>query len=125
MTPAQAALYERFKNEVERLDDVALLDRWIAFDGSPESTEPDLGLVKSMALEGLLHKTFGVMEWRGKVDERRKAVEALAAELADKKEMLGGLDAGKITLPPEQVAAFRKRVAELEMHLRQLRAPRS
>ncbi len=52
-------------------------------------------------------------------------IEALEAELDDKKAMLDDLDAGKVTLPPEQVASFRMRVAALEAHIGQINADRA
>jgi hypothetical protein len=52
-------------------------------------------------------------------------IEALEAELDDKKAMLADIDAGKVTLPPEQVASFRTRVAALEAQIRQINAHRT
>ncbi len=52
-------------------------------------------------------------------------IEALEAELDDKKAMLAALDASKVTLPPEQVASFQIRVAALEAQIRQINADRS
>ncbi len=51
-------------------------------------------------------------------------IEALRAELNDKKAMLADLDAGKIRLSPERVANFRTRVAALEAHIRRINADR-
>ncbi len=52
-------------------------------------------------------------------------LKALEAELGDKKAMLAGIDAGKVDLPPEQVASFRKRVAALEAQIKQINAHRT
>jgi hypothetical protein len=53
--------------------------------------------------------------------EDQPDIEALEAELDDKKAMLADLDAGKVTLSPEQAANFRKRVAALEAQIRQIK----
>jgi hypothetical protein len=52
-------------------------------------------------------------------------IKALEAELGDKKGMLADVDAGKVDLPPEQVARFRMRVAALEAQIRQINAHRT
>ena len=65
--------FEQFKSEVADLEGDALLDKWIEFDGSAISKEPDMGLLMNLVLEATLAKTFGVMEWHEKVEERRKA----------------------------------------------------
>lgn len=52
-------------------------------------------------------------------------IKALEAELGDKKGMLADIDAGKVDLPPEQVASFRMRVAALEAQIRQINGHRT
>jgi hypothetical protein len=51
-----------------------LLDKYIAFEGSPESSEPDLGVQKANCLEVALNKQFGVGEWRDAVTARKVAI---------------------------------------------------
>jgi hypothetical protein len=73
MKPADVALaFEQFKKQVETLKGDDLLDRWIAFNGSAESKEPDLGLMKDMCLEALLQREFG-FSWRKAADARRRS----------------------------------------------------
>lgn len=52
-------------------------------------------------------------------------IEAMKAELADKKAHLAALDSGSVTLPPERIAAFRERVARLESEIRRRNAART
>jgi hypothetical protein len=52
-------------------------------------------------------------------------IKVLEAELGDKKGMLADIDAGKVDLPPEQVASFRMRVAALEAQIRQINGHRT
>ena len=65
--------FEQFKNDVEDLEGDTLLDRWIEFDGSAASKEPNLGLLKRGFFEAILIKTFGLMEWHQKVEARKRA----------------------------------------------------
>ena len=51
-------------------------------------------------------------------------IEALKAELDDKKAMLADLDTFAVTLPSEQVERLRMRVAALEAHIKQINASR-
>ena len=70
--PAQVAfLYDQFRCDVEPLEADALLDRWIAFEGSPECKEPNLGVRKRTCLESALVREFG-FRWREAVDTRRR-----------------------------------------------------
>jgi hypothetical protein len=39
------------------------------------SNEPDVGILKRLVLEAAMTQTFGSMEWRDKVEERRKATQ--------------------------------------------------
>jgi hypothetical protein len=55
----------------------------------------------------------------------RPDMEALKADLDDKKAMLAAIDAGTHTLPLEQLTSFRKRVAALEAEIRKLDVSRS
>jgi hypothetical protein len=72
--PAEVEIaLEQFKSEIMGLEGDALLDKWIEFDGSPASKEPDLGVLKSNCLEAALIQIFGLMEWRKKVAARREA----------------------------------------------------
>jgi hypothetical protein len=127
MTREQATAFAQFKKEIKGLDGHALLDKWIAFYGGPESMEPDLGPLKSTSLESFLIKMFGSAEWRDKVEGRKAKqdaddIEALKTELAEKKGMLGE-DAGKVTLDPDRVTSLRMRVAALEVYI-MAKAPR-
>lgn len=73
MKPGEVAAYfELFKQEVTPLKGDDLLDKWIAFDGSPDSKVPDLGLLKSECLQAALMQQFGI-HWKAAVDARRKA----------------------------------------------------
>ena len=57
--------------------------------------------------------------------QNQSDVEALKAECADKKALLADIDVGKVTLPPEQVASLRMRVAALEARIKQINADRT
>ena len=73
MKPAEFAfLLEKFKQEIKTLKGDDLLDKWIAFEGSEESKEPDLGVHKSLNLEATLVQEFGRGEWHNAVEIRRK-----------------------------------------------------
>lgn len=75
MKPAQISfLYNQFMHEVAALKGDALLDRWIVFEDSPESKEPDLGVLKSNCLEVALTNAFGFGQWQNAVRARRKAI---------------------------------------------------
>ena len=74
MSPAEVTLaLEQFRKEVEALSEDALLDKWIAFNGSAESEEPDLGLLKSICLESVLMKKFGLKK-HDAIERRKKAL---------------------------------------------------
>jgi hypothetical protein len=74
--PAEVAiLLEQFRREVKPLKGNALLDRWLAFEGTPDSKVPDLGLQKTLCLEAFLIKEFGI-EWRDAIEDRREAKKA-------------------------------------------------
>ena len=73
MKPAVVAFrFAEFKKEVEPLEGDDLLDKWIDFEGTPESKEPDLGLLKKMFLESALAAKFGI-SWHKAVEARRKS----------------------------------------------------
>lgn len=77
MKPAEIEFaLEQFRQEVESLKGNDLLDKWIAFENSPDSREPDLGLLKSNCLEVALIQEFGLGEWQDAVNARKKAQES-------------------------------------------------
>ena len=76
MKPAEESAHmEQFRTEVARLNGDNLLDKWIAFDESPESKVPDLGIQKSLILEASLVAEFGY-DWYKAVASRRDAKNA-------------------------------------------------
>ena len=66
----QSPIVIRMREELERLDDTALLDRRIAQEGSPRIEE--LSLFESGMLEAALIQRFGV-DYREAVEKRRKS----------------------------------------------------
>jgi hypothetical protein len=73
MNAEDSLRYEKFRQQVETLKGDELLDKWIEFDGSSDSKEPDMGLAKSLCLEAALTMEFGVGAWQKAVEARRKA----------------------------------------------------
>lgn len=75
MTAEQAQQLSAFNKEIATLDGDVLLKRWIEFENSDESKEPDLGLMKSLALESRLQAVFGVM-WKQDTKAQQEALRA-------------------------------------------------
>ena len=66
-----ALLLKQFKRAVESLKGDALLDKWISFENSAESSQRGLRVLKTQCLEILLIKNFGY-GWRGFILQRRR-----------------------------------------------------
>lgn len=71
MTPSELeAALDRTRDEVGRLDDAGLLDRWL--DHSQAPIVPDLTILESGIIEAALIGRFGP-DYHKAVDERRRA----------------------------------------------------
>ena len=71
MIPTEVTLsFEQFKSTVESLKGDALLDMWISFENSAESSQRGLRVLKTQCLEALLVQNFGY-GWRGIILRRR------------------------------------------------------
>ena len=72
MIPTEVTLlFEQFKKTVESLKGDALLDKWISFENSAESSQRGLRVLKTQCLEMLLVQNFGY-GWRGIILQRRR-----------------------------------------------------
>ena len=70
MIPTEVTLlFEQFKKTVESLKGDALLDKWISFEKSAESSQRGLRVLKTQCLEMLLVQNFGY-GWRGIILQR-------------------------------------------------------
>ena len=73
MIPTEVTVsFEQFKKNVESLKVDALLDKWISFENSAESSQRGLRVLKTQCLEALLVQNFGY-GWRGIILRRRRA----------------------------------------------------
>ena len=72
MIPTEVTLsFEQFKKTVESLKGDALLDKWISFENSAESSQRGLRVLKTQCLEALLVQNFGY-GCRGIILQRRR-----------------------------------------------------
>jgi hypothetical protein len=77
MKPAEVGIaHQKFLQEIESLRGDELLDRWIALQDGSEINVPNLGILKCLSLEAVLHQTFGFGNWQAAVKARREAKNA-------------------------------------------------
>ena len=71
-----ALLLKQFKRAVESLKGDELLDKWISFENSVESSQRGLRVLKTQCLEMLLVQNFGY-GWRGLILQRRRDADSV------------------------------------------------